>query len=102
MIETQTLLSGDEMKSVLVHNFDCNQMIQTCRFPRTIKAHLMMLKAKDTLPLFLAVEYVKSVGNLSRGMFHYHPKHESEVVELLNCGEFWVRLGIMKPYTTRV
>ena len=62
----------------------------------------MMLKAKDTLPLFLAVEYVKSVSNLSRGMLHYHPKHESEVIELLNCGEFWVKLGIMKPHTTRV
>ena len=97
MLDYQKQLNFEEIKSILLYEFSCDQVVHGCEFQHTIKAHLMMLKGKDGLPLFLAVEFVKPLGGTSRGMVHFLSKDEAEVVDLIGCVNFWNKVKIMQP-----
>ena len=55
MREYQIQLNSDDVKIILLYEFKCDQIVHGCEFDHTIKAHLMMVKATDGLPMFLAV-----------------------------------------------
>ena len=97
----QQLNTPEKLNRQLLSEFHCDKMVQGCEFPHTVKAHLIMLKAKDRLPLLLAVEYVKPQGGASRGMLHYLKTNDPEILDLVNCKEFWTKLGVMQPSTNQ-
>lgn len=97
----QQLNSPEKLNSILLNEFHCDQVVQGCEFQHSVKAHLMMLRSKEGLPLFLAVEYVKPQGGASRGMIHFLKENEEEVLELVDFKEFWTKLGVMQPTTNR-
>lgn len=97
MKEYQVQLNSVETKSILLYEFKCDQKVYRCEFDRTIKEHLMMLKSKNDLPMFLAVKFVKQVEGTSRGMVHFRPENEAEVLNLLECIDFWNKVKIMQP-----
>ena len=97
----QQLNTPEKLNRQLLSEFHCDQMVQGCEFPHTVKAHLIMLKAKDGLPLLLAVEYVKPQGGASCSMLHYLKTNDPEILDLVNCKEFWTKLGVMRPSTNQ-
>ena len=57
MFYLQQLLESEGIKKVTLLDFNYDNMVQNCADEKSIKAHLMMIKAKDRNPLFLAVEF---------------------------------------------
>lgn len=85
----------------MLYELKCDQTVQGCEFKHMLKVHLMLLKAKDRLPLFLVVKHVHLQGGTARGILHYLPKNEPEVLDLVNCCEFWNKVSVIEPTTSR-
>lgn len=80
---------------MLLLDFKVFQMLKDCDFQRTLKAHLMIIKAKDGTELLQVVDYYIPKNSTERGMVYYTEEHDEKALTLLHYREFLNKLLVV-------
>ena len=96
MFHMQKMLSRSHLKSLVLYDFNAENVVIGCTYEQNIKSYLMKIKAKDGQYLFLTVEFISRKGHIERSTLYFQKKHKNEVMSLVNCTSFWNSVKVVK------
>ena len=81
---------------MILQEFHCANIVQNCAYNQIIKSHLIKIKGKDIMYLFVAVRFVKSKGNSEYRVVYFSKHNKAEALVLLKYNKFQNKFEIIK------